>query len=162
MKNFFRKISTTIASLAGSTRAFVLAIIVVLVWAVTGPYYHFSDTWLTAIAAITNVIIFIMVFSIQSTQNRDSKAIHLKLNELINSNKKARDAFIGLEELTDQELEEIDNEFKEILTKVEPNHPLHKLHKKIAEEKSSRFKLSKQAERFVGALLSPFTDENKD
>lgn len=162
MKNIFHSFSAKISIIAGSTWAFILAIIGVLAWAITGPYYHFSNTWLTVISAITDVVIFIMVFSIQNTQNRDSKAIQLKLNELISADKKARNTFIGLEELTDNELVEIDNEFKKILSTVSPTHPLHKLHKKIATEKSNRFDLPKQAGRLVDTLLSPFTGEGKD
>ncbi len=162
MKDTFHRFSVKLSSLAGTTWAFMLAIIGVLIWVVSGPYYHFSNTWLVLISAITDVVIFVMVFSIQNTQNRDSKAIQLKLNELIHADKRARDEFVGLEELTDQELVDIDNEFKKILTNVDPNHPLHKLHKKIAEEKSFRFDLPKQAGRIVETLLSPFKEDTKD
>src|SRR5579863_6622257 len=106
MKKVIHNLSVSMSVIAGSTGAFVLAIVGVLVWIISGPYFHFSNTWLVAISAITSAVVFIMVFSIQSTQNRDSKAVHLKLNELIVADRKARNAFIGLEELTDAELDD--------------------------------------------------------
>ena len=161
MKETFHKFSLKISSLAGTTSVFILAIIGVLIWVISGPYFHFSNTWLAVISAVTDAVIFIMVFSLQNTQNRDSKAIQLKLNELIHADNKARNEFVGLEELTDQELVEIDNEFKKILASVDPNHPLYKLHKKISDEKKSRFDLPKQAGRIVETLLSPFKEDIK-
>ena len=131
---------------------------------VTGPYYHYSNTWLIFITVVTDVIIFLMVFSIQNTQNRDSKAIRLKLNELIIANKSARDTFIGLEELTDSELEIIDKEFKQLLTGKDENHALHKLHKHINAEKYKRPAFSEQLGSQVGHLVenlfSPFNNSN--
>lgn len=152
MKHPFRSLSTKISSVAGSTFAFGLAVLGVLVWVITGPYFGFSDTWLVAIATITDVIIFLMVFSLQATQNRDSKAIQLKLNELIMANKQASNAFIGLESLTDEELGLLDEEFKQMLETIADKPVLHKLHKKIKEEKSSRSSLE-QAGRLVSSLL---------
>jgi low affinity Fe/Cu permease len=108
MNKNLQLISVTVSRLASSTYAFLLSIVGVLVWLVTGPYYHYSNTWLIIITVITDVIIFIMVFSIQNTQARDSKAIQLKLNELIIADKSARDTFIGLETMTDVELEKLD------------------------------------------------------
>lgn len=149
-----------ISSWAGSAGAFAIAIGVVIIWLVSGPAYGWSDTWLLAITVITDVIIFLMVFSIQNTQNRDSKAIRLKLNELIASNQTARDTFIGLEELTDSELEIIDKEFKELLAGKDENHALHKLHKRISAEKYKRPAFAEQVGHQVGHLvenlLSPF------
>ena len=94
-----------------------------------------------------------MVFSIQNTQNRDSKAIQLKLNELISANKKARDSFIGLESLTDEELTELDGEFQKLLAKLDENSAMHKLHKSIKSEKANRPSFYRQAERFVDQLI---------
>lgn len=103
-----------------------------------------------------------MVFSIQNTQNRDSKSIRLKLNELIIANKSARDTFIGLEALTDSELEVIDSEFKQLLVNKDEHHALHKLHAKISEEKAHRPSFSEQASHFVGSILDPFTPKHDD
>ena len=153
MKKQFHKLSIKIADVAGSTWAFVLAIAGILIWVISGPYYHFSNTWLISISTITDLVMFIVVFSIQNTQNRDSKAIQLKLNELIVADKKARDAFIGLESLTDDELTELDNEFKQLLSSLEVAPAMHKLHSHIRKEKEHRFNLTQEAGHLVGSLL---------
>ncbi len=162
MKNNIRSFSIKVSRLASTTAAFVLSMIVVLVWLIVGPHYHFSDTWLITITVITDVIIFVMVFSIQNTQARDSKAIQLKLNELIVADKKARDTFIGLETLTDNELVHLDNEFKELLSKLEVHPAMHKLHSTIKQEKAKRPSLYEQTGHFVDALLSPLSGKDQD
>lgn len=103
-----------------------------------------------------------MVFSVQYSQSRDSKAIQLKLNELIVTNRQARDTFIGLESLTDDEINQLDQEFKHLVTTLEPTHPIHKLHKKISQEKEHRFNITNQAGHLVGSLLSPFIESATD
>ena len=153
MKHLIHKLSLTISHWAGTPLSFMLAAVGVLVWLITGPLFNFSNTWLISISTITDVIIFLMVFSIQNTQNRDSKAIQLKLNELISADKKARDSFIGLETLTDEELTDIDEQFQKILEKLDENSPMHKLHKSIKQEKASRPSFYKQAEHFVDQLI---------
>ena len=151
MKEQLRSISTKISILAGSVWAFFLAVLGVVIWAITGPHFHFSDRWLIAIATFTDVVIFLMVFSLQYSQNRDSKSIQLKLNELIIADKKASDAFIGLESLTDEELGQLDGEFKEMLQAVETKPVMHKLHKKIQAEKTQRSK--QQNHKLVDTLI---------
>ncbi len=160
MSNKFHNISNKISELSGSTMAFLLAVIGIMVWLISGPYFHFSNTWLIAIATITDVVIFLMVFSIQNTQNRDSRAVQLKLNELIIADKKARDTFIGLEELTDDELSDLDEEFKQLLGRLEVHPAMHKLHKTIKQEKSKRPGLYDRAEHFVDNLLNPTTSNH--
>src|SRR5687767_1530882 len=83
MPDQFRRFSTKIANYVGTPRAFVLAFFVVIAWAVTGPFFNFSNTWQLFINSVTTIVTFLMVFVIQNTQNRDTKAVHLKLNELI-------------------------------------------------------------------------------
>lgn len=153
MKQYAHKISKQIAKLSGSSSAFMLACLGILVWLVTGPYFNFSNTWLISIATITDVIIFLMVFSIQNTQNRDSKAIQLKLNELITTDQKARDSFIGLESLTDEELTELDNQFQKLLATLEGEGVMHKLHKTIKTEKAKRPGFYQQAESLVDHII---------
>lgn len=160
MKNKFQHFATRVSHWTGSTNAFLLAFAVVVIWLLVGPRAGFSDTWLMTIATVTDVIIFLMVFLIQNTQNRDSKAIQLKLNELIIANKKARDAFIGLEELTDNELSELDDEFKRLSVSLEVAPSVRKLHTKINHERARRGGLYDQAGRVVDALLSPFSGKN--
>lgn len=138
MKNSFHYISSRVSNWTGSPFAFGLALTGVVVWLVSGPFFGFSNTWLITIATITDVVIFLMVFSLQNSQNRESRAIQLKLNELIIADKNARDAFIGLEGLTDEELADLDGEFQRLLGSLEVTPAMHKLHKKISQAKAHR------------------------
>jgi low affinity Fe/Cu permease len=162
MRKSLQKLSVWISKLGSSTTGFVFSIAGVLVWLGSGPYYHYSQKWLIAITAITDVIIFVMVFSIQNTQFRDSKAIQLKLNELIAADKKARDTFIGLEALTDSELEALDGEFKQLLEHMDTHPAMHKLHATIKEAKAKRRPtFYEQAGRFVDSLLGPLAGKDE-
>lgn len=114
MNELFRKFSHRIANLVGSPWAFVLATSVIVIWAVTGPTFGFSDTWQLVINTGTTIVTFLMVFLIQNTQNRDSKALHLKLDELIRSVHEARSSLIDLEDLSDDELEKLRLEFQKL------------------------------------------------
>lgn len=105
MNEFFRIFSEKTAHLVGSAYAFIVAALIVVIWLITGPLFHFSDTWQLVINTGTTIITFLMVFLIQNTQNRDSKALHLKLDELIFASKKAKNKFIDSEELSDTEIE---------------------------------------------------------
>ncbi len=153
----------TVSKWGSSTTAFLLSIFAVFLWLALGPEFHFSNTWLLAITVVTDVIIFVMVFSIQNTQFRDSKALQLKLNELIVANNKARDAFIGLETLTDGELSALDDEFKLLLKNMDAHPAMHKLHQHIKTEKARRPSFYQQAEHFVDSLLKPLSikDDSK-
>jgi low affinity Fe/Cu permease len=162
MKNGFRHFSSKASNWAGSTWAFLLAALTVVIWLLAGPGSHYSDTWLIVITVISDVVIFLMVFLIQNTQNRDSKAIQLKLNELISADKQARDTFIGLENMTDNELEELDEEFKKLLSTLEVTPAMHKLHKHIKREKEQRVSLTDQAGHLLDTLLSPLNGNHDD
>jgi low affinity Fe/Cu permease len=98
----------------GSKWAFVGAILVILVWALTGPLFHFSDTWQLVINTGTTIVTFLMVFLIQNTQNRDARAINLKLNELIRAIDAARDQMIDIESLSDVELKTLQTKYEKI------------------------------------------------
>ncbi len=106
----------------GSRWAFVAAIGVILVWAITGPIFHFSDTWQLVINTGTTIVTFLMVFLIQNTQNRDARAIHLKLNELIHAVDKAKNRMIDVENLSDLELDELARTYEKIRTSAEQRH----------------------------------------
>jgi low affinity Fe/Cu permease len=140
MKDLFRKIANRISSWTGSASAFLLAITIVLVWAVTGPVFDFSSTWQLMINTGTTIVTFLMVFLIQNTQNRDGKALQLKLDELIRASKPARDNFLDLEDMSDEELAELDQEFKKLHQQYENNSSpsLHKLHDKLTAYHLSR------------------------
>lgn len=152
MKLSIQKISKGISEWSGSNIAFGLAVVGVLVWLISGPFYNFSNSWMIVITAITDVVIFLMVFSIQHAQNRDSKAIQLKLNELIVADKKARDTFIGLEALTDEEITELDEQFRQLLSDLDAPKSMRKLHDSIKNEKSKRSGVIGKAEQFVDDL----------
>ena len=98
----------------GSPRAFILAMLTILVWAATGPIFHFSDTWQLVINTGTTIVTFLMVFLIQNTQNRDAHAMQLKLDELIRAIKEARNGLIDLEELSEDELQKLEEEFRRL------------------------------------------------
>ena len=115
----FRRLAKVIAAAIGSPLAFVLAVLAVAIWALLGPVFHYSDTWQLAINTSTTIITFLVVFMIQNTQNRDSKAIHLKLDELIRSIENARNGMIDSEDLPDDELSRLEGEFSKLRTSTE-------------------------------------------
>src|SRR3954447_8757326 len=104
MNFIFDKIAVRIASFAGRPSAFVLALAIIIIWAVTGPLFHWSDTWQLVINTGTTIVTFLMVFLIQNAQNRDAAAIQCKLDELIRAVGHARNQFIGIEHLSQSEL----------------------------------------------------------
>ena len=110
----FRCFAQHSSTLLGSAWAFCGAVLVIVVWLVTGPTFHFSDTWQLIINTATTVITFLMVFLIQNTQNRDAKAMHLKLDELIRALKGARNQLVDLEELSDKDLKKLEEQFRRL------------------------------------------------
>jgi low affinity Fe/Cu permease len=103
---------------AGRPGSFVLAVLIVVVWLVTGPLFHWSDTWQLVINTGTTIVTFLMVFLIQATQNRDTAAIQVKLDELIRSSTAAHNAMLDLEELDEKELERIRRAYQKLATKA--------------------------------------------
>ena len=112
MNETFRRIAHKTTEVTGSAWAFIASLLVILAWLVTGPIFHFSDTWQLVINTGTTIITFLMVFLIQNAQNRDAKAIHLKLDELIRALKNARNEMINLEDLDDQQMTRLEEEFR--------------------------------------------------
>ena len=111
MEKLFTKIANWVAHVTGLPLTFAVCCLIVVVWALTGPFFGFSDTWQLVINTGTTIITFLMVFLIQNTQNRDAKAIHLKLDELIRSLEGARNGLVDLENCTDEELERLQEAF---------------------------------------------------
>lgn len=107
LSHLFGAFATRTSNAAGHATTFAIAFAVVLFWAISGPFFHFSDTWQLVINTGTTIVTFLMVFLIQNSQNRDSAAIQVKLDELIQATAAARNSLIGLEHLTDEEVEEI-------------------------------------------------------
>src|SRR5690349_16978892 len=114
MNRFFENFSGRTAYFAGQPQAFVLAFLVIVVWAVTGPLFHWSDTWQLVINTGTTIVTFLMVFLIQNAQNRDGSAIQCKLDELIRAQSHARNQFIGIEHLTEAQLVSLKAKLEEL------------------------------------------------
>lgn len=114
MNELFRRFAQKTAEYTGSPGAFMASVAVILLWLATGPVFHFSDTWQLVINTGTTIITFLMVFLIQNSQNRDSKAIQLKLDELIRAARYARNQMVNLEDLSDAELAELERQFRQL------------------------------------------------
>jgi low affinity Fe/Cu permease len=110
----FHKVAHATACAIGSPYAFATAVLVILVWAACGPVFHYSDTWQLVINTGTTIVTFLVVFMIQNTQNRDSRAVHLKLDELIRAVASARNALVDVENLPDEELARLAREFQRL------------------------------------------------
>ena len=115
MRDHFATAARVTSRMLGTPKAFAVAVAIVVLWAATGPIFGFSDTWQLVINTGTTIVTFLMVFLIQNTQNRDALAMHLKLDELIQSMEGARDRLIGLEESTEGELDELHEEFQKVV-----------------------------------------------
>lgn len=127
MNEIFRKFASKVSYIVGTPRAFIGAMILIIVWALTGPVFQFSNTWQLVINTFTTISTFVIVFLIQNTQNRDSKAIHIKLDELINAIKGARNQLVNVEEVSDEELEKLHQHFQ-----VLHEHYMHEIEKRKA------------------------------
>ena len=149
MKNTFRIAANRISVWTGSAIVFLGAVAIVIIWALTGPIFHYSDTWQLVINTGTTIITFLMVFLIQNTQNRDSKAVQLKLDELIRATKGARTTYVGLEDLSDTDLEELEKEFKLLVQNPGTVRALNKLHARIEAENARRMSLRAAASRML-------------
>ena len=110
----FHKLAVSASGAAGSFWAFASALALIVIWAVLGPVFHYSDTWQLVINTGTTIITFLMIFLVQNTQNRDARAIHLKLDELIRHMQGARNSLIALEDMSDEELDQLEREFRRL------------------------------------------------
>jgi low affinity Fe/Cu permease len=127
VRDAFRVFARRSSMVLGSAWAFMGAIFIILIWAATGPTFHFSDTWQLIINTGTTIVTFLMVFLIQNTQNRDAKAMHLKLDEIIRALKGARNQLVDLEKLSDEDLDKLEKQFERLRQKAERDgtHPRH-------------------------------------
>jgi low affinity Fe/Cu permease len=117
MDEHFRKFASHTSELAGSPWAFFVAMLLIIGWAAAGPYFGWSDSHSLFVNTITTIITFLMVFLIQNTQNRDAKAMHLKLDELLRALEGARTSMVDLEDLSDEDLRKLQNEFQRLREK---------------------------------------------
>src|SRR5438477_6812950 len=115
----FRVFARHSSIILGTAWSFAGALFVILVWGLTGPTFHFSDTWQLIINTGMTIVTFLMVFLIQNTQNRDAKAVHLKLDEIIRALKGARNELVDLEDLSDEDLKRLEEQFKRLRTRAE-------------------------------------------
>jgi low affinity Fe/Cu permease len=120
MSELFRRFARKISEVLGRAEVFLGAVLLIVIWAALGPIYHYSDTWQLVINTATTVVTFLMVFLIQNTQNRDAKAIQLKLDELIRGVQGARTGLVRLEELSDEELRELECSFQRLRSRIAP------------------------------------------
>ena len=114
MNEAFRKFANKTSEAMGTPWAFIAAVLLILGWAISGPFFGFSEVWQLVINTGTTIITFLMVFLIQNTQNRDAKAIHLKLDELLRGVEGARTSMVDLEDLSDEDLQKLQNEFQRL------------------------------------------------
>jgi low affinity Fe/Cu permease len=121
----FQNFANQCSAVLGSRQAFVGAALVIVVWAVSGPLFRFSDTWQLVINTATTVVTFLMVFLIQNTQNRDARAIHLKLNEIIRSIHPAHNEMISIEKLSDEELAALTRQYERLREEYERRRVSH-------------------------------------
>jgi len=142
MSDSFHRLAHSAATAVGRPLSFFLALAVIAAWGITGPLFHFSDTWQLIINTGTTIVTFLMVFLIQNTQNRDAKAVHLKLDELLRATRAARNTLVDLEDMSEGELEELDHEFR-------------RLHEMACEEDDdhARRRRDERAERWTKAAL---------
>jgi low affinity Fe/Cu permease len=119
VQDAFRVFARNSSIILGSAWAFTMAVLVIIIWGATGPTFHFSDTWQLIINTGTTIVTFLMVFLIQNTQNRDAKAVHLKLDELLRAIKGARNELVDLEGLSDEDLKKLEKQFQQIRRKAE-------------------------------------------
>jgi len=123
MRKFFRSFAQKSAEIVGSPGSFLVGLLAIVVWAASGPYFHYSDTWQLVINTGSSIVTFLMVFLIQSTQNRDAKVVHLKLDELIRAVTSARNKLVHLENLSDEELEALEKEFQKLHDRMKKSDP---------------------------------------
>lgn len=144
--SFFEKFSNTITSWAGSSYAFTGAFLIILAWAATGPFFDFSETWQLVINTGTTIITFLMVFLIQKSQNKDGKAIQLKLNELIAADERASNRMVDLEDMTEEELDKLHRFYERLSDLAEKEDDIHTSHSIDAADKINSLKQARKKE----------------
>ncbi len=124
----FEKLSSAVTKSAGSTPAFIIALVVIIIWLLTGPLFNFSNTWQLVINTGTTIITFLMVFLIQRSQNKESLTLQIKLNELIASSRLASNRLIDIEDLSEEELKTLENYYCELVKMSRKDKDIHQSH----------------------------------
>lgn len=148
-KGIFERFSQTAVRATGSSTAFLLAVLIVVLWAVSGPIFKFSETWQLVINTGTTIITFLMVFLIQKTQNKDSKAIHLKLNELIASNAGCSNRMVDIEDITESELDQLHKFYAKLADLAKKDNDIHTSHSIDVAEKVNENKIKAKHQKKV-------------
>lgn len=117
MHNIFRKVAQKVSNFVGTSYAFIIALMVIVVWLISGPIYAYSDTWQLVINTGTTIVTFLMVFLIQNTQNRETRALHIKLDELILAQNKAKNSVMAVENLEDEKLDKMEERYMKLAKK---------------------------------------------
>jgi len=151
-QNFFERVANQITCWTGSPWAFITAFGIVLVWGISGPIFHFSDTWQLVINTGTTIVTFLMVFLIQKTQNKDSKAIQLKLNELLAASRFASNRMVDIEDLSEAELDILHKYYEKLSDVAEKDDDIHQSHsidsaEALAEKKASQNRKQKSIQK---------------
>ena len=152
--NLFERFANRMTLFTGSSAAFIGAVIIIVLWALTGPLFGYSETWQLVINTGTTIITFLMVFLIQKTQNKESKAIQLKLNELIAVNESASNRMVDIEDLTEEELDKLHRYYEKISKLAERENGIHTSHSADAAVRLHQHKKSKRQKANQGAPSS--------
>lgn len=139
-QSFFEKFAYWATKFTGSSAAFIAASLIVIIWAITGPVFNYSETWQLVINTGTTIITFLMVFLIQKAQNKDSKAIQIKLNELIAAHEKASNRIVDIEDLTEKELDQLHLYYEKLSDFAEQDEDIHTSHSIDAAKRNNDFK----------------------
>lgn len=143
-RNFFERFANMATNFTGSSAAFLIAASVVVLWAISGPFFNYSETWQLVINTGTTIITFLMVFLIQKAQNKDGKAIQLKLNELIAASERANNSMVDIEDLTEAELDHLHQFYATLAQLAKKQHKIHHSHSKAAAQELHQLKTAYQ------------------
>lgn len=147
-RNLFENLSSSVTKNAGSTSAFIIALSIIIVWLITGPVFHYSDSWQLVINTGTTIVTFLMVFLIQRSQNKESLAMQIKLNELIASSRLASNRLIDIEDLTEEELATLGKYYAELVSRSKKEKNMHQSHS-IEEARELHELKTKQEKRSI-------------
>ena len=150
---FFDKMATRVTKASGRPAAFILACLIVIAWLVTGPIFNYSDTWQLVINTGTTIITFLMVFIIQQTQNKDTTALQIKLNELIASSQFASNRLVSVEDLTEEELETLKKFYARLAELAQKERDIHRSHSLDEAQLQHTNKVSRYMDRKKGKPL---------
>lgn len=144
--NLFERFANWATKATGSATAFIVAMIIIIVWGITGPIFKYSDVWQLVINTGTTIITFLMVFLIQKSQNKDSKAIHLKLNELLAADKYASNRMVSIEDLSEKELDALHEYYCRLVELAKKDNDIHQSHSIDAANKNHSIKKHRHLE----------------